>query len=172
MQRSVGTLVVAGAVVVALLAVGSIGVATAGAEQSTHVLVVADAETGERYLTVPVPNGTEVGLEYTHSVEQSQVYDGYTVRGDRLVNTRMEFESYGWGLPSRVNVTEVNGTFVYDPPGSLERLTVAPGEIAGHTLVVGDQRFDLVALSNGRSVDLYLAERPGPRDPDRKRGPR
>jgi len=34
-----------------------------------------------------------------HSVEKSRVYDEYTVRGDRLEMTRMEFESYGWGYP-------------------------------------------------------------------------
>ena len=154
MHRSVGTLVVVTASVLALLAAGA--VAPVAADQPQRVLVVADAETGEWYLSVPVEEGTEVGLEYTHSVEKSRVYDEYTVRGDRLDNTRMEFESYGWGLPSRVNVTEVNGTFVFDPPGSFERLTVAPGEVAGHTLVVGDRRYDLVGLTHERSVDLFL----------------
>lgn len=126
---------------------------------STYVLVVADAETGERRLVRPVANGTRVALEYTHSVEQTRVYEEYAVRGDRLVETRMEFESYGWGLPSGANVTEVNGTFVYDPDGSLTRLTVAPGRIAGHELHVGDRAYDLVALGRGRSVDIHLVRR-------------
>jgi len=84
----------------ALAATGG-GSAVAGvvADSADRTLVVADAETGERYLTTPVENGTTVALEYTHSVEKSRVYDEYTVRGDRLEMTRMEFESYGWGYP-------------------------------------------------------------------------
>lgn len=123
------------------------------------VLVVSDATTGETHLETPVENGTIVALEYTHSVEKTRVYEAYTIRGDRLEMTHMEFESYGWGLPSRANVTRKNGTFIYDPPGSYERLTVAPGEIAGHRLHVGDETYDLVALSDGRSVTLSIHHR-------------
>lgn len=123
---------------------------------SDYVLVVEDTKTGQRYLTQPVANGTTVALEYMHSVEKSRIYEEYTVRGDRLIETRMEFESYGWGLPADANVTEVNGTFVYDPPGSLTRLTVAPGDIAGHELQIGNDTYDLVELTDGRSVDIHL----------------
>lgn len=129
----------------------------ASATTADRVLVVADAETGDRYLTQPVANGSTIALEYVHSVEKSRIYEEYTVDGDRLVETRMEFESYGWGLPADANVTEVNGTFVYDPPGSLTRLTVAPGEIAGHELHVGTDTYDLVALTDERAVTLHLA---------------
>ncbi len=151
---------------VAVTGSGGAAVATAGTgaapdsdaanASADRVLVVADALTGERILVRPVANGTHVALEYTHSVEQSRVYEQYTVRGDRLVETRMEFESYGWGLPADANVTEVDGTFVYDPPGSLARLTVAPGDVAGHELHVGDDSYDLVTLTDERSVDVHL----------------
>ena len=128
----------------------------AAAVPGDRVLVVADTDTGESYLTVPVEDGSTVALEYTHSVEKTRVYDGYTVRGDILEMTRMEFESYGWGLPSRANVTEENGTFVYDPPGETVRLTVAPGRIAGHRLHVDHETYDLVALTDGESVDVHV----------------
>jgi hypothetical protein len=144
------------ALVVALL-VATVG--SAAAVPGGHTLVVADAETGERYLEVPVDDGTTVALEYTHSVEKTRVYDEYTVRGDRLEMTRMVFESYGWGLPSRANVTRANGSFIYDPPGSYERLTVAPGRIAGHELHVADRTYDLTAVSDGRSVTLSIQRR-------------
>jgi hypothetical protein len=35
-------------------------------------------------------------------------------------------------------------------------LTVAPGRIAGHRLHVGDETYDLVAISDGRSVTLSI----------------
>ncbi|MBX0322407.1 DUF1850 domain-containing protein [Halomicroarcula sp. F13] len=146
-------------VAVALVLAAVLAVGTVAAVPTQRTLVVEDAETGETYLTVPVENGTTVALEYTHSVEKTRVYDGYTVRGDRLVMTRMEFESYGWGLPSRANVTRENGTLVYDPPGVYTRLTVAPGSVAGHRLHVGDRTYDLVALTDERSVTLHLTRR-------------
>ncbi|SEW02570.1 DUF1850 domain-containing protein [Halobacterium jilantaiense] len=146
----------------AVVAVVALAVATALAAVAVpgdRVLVVEDTDTGETYLTAPVEDGSTVALEYTHSVEKTRVYDEYTVRGDVLVMTRMEFESYGWGLPSRANVTEENGTFVYDPPGETTRLTVAPGRVAGHRLHVDGETYDLVALADGESVDLHVTRR-------------
>lgn len=142
------------AVAVALLAAG-----VAVAVPSESVLVVEDIDTGEVYLSESVDDGSTVALEYMHSVEKSRVYDEYRVDGDTLVNTRMEFESYGWGLPARVDVENVNGTLVYapdDPIVELESLSVSPGRIAGHTLIVDGQRYNLVAATNASDVRLYI----------------
>jgi hypothetical protein len=108
---------------------------------------------------VPVEENTTVALEYTHSVEKTRVLDAYAVRDGELVMTRMEFQSYGWGLPARVNVSRENGSFVFDPQGSYEELYVKPGRIAGHELHVGKETFDLVALSDAESVRIYITER-------------
>ncbi|CQH51848.1 TRAP-type transport system protein small subunit [Halobacterium hubeiense] len=145
--------------VLAVVALAVSSVAVAAVAPGETVLVVEDTETGEQYLDAPVEDGTTVALEYTHSVEKTRVYDGYTVRGDRLEMTRMAFESYGWGLPSGANVTRENGTFVYDPPGNTTRLTVAPGRVAKHKLHVGDETYDLVALTDAESVDVHVVHR-------------
>jgi len=148
-----------GTALVLALAVVAVAVGSATAVPGGRVLVVEDVETGERYVTEPVTDGTTVALEYTHSVEKTRVYDGYTVRGERLEMTRMEFESYGWGLPAGANVTSENGTLVFDPPGNFSRVTVSPGETAGHELHVGDETYDLVAQTDARSVHIYVTER-------------
>ncbi|WP_144905425.1 DUF1850 domain-containing protein [Halobellus captivus] len=143
---------------VALLLAGALLVAIT-IVPTQAVLVVEDVDTGEQYITQPVDDGSTVGLEYMHSVEKSRVYDEYRVSGETLVNTRMEFESYGWGLPSRVNVTNVNGTLVYEPDEpitELETLSVSPGEIAGHTLIVDDRQYDLVAAANANDVRIHI----------------
>jgi len=147
MRRALGAVLV---VAVVATLVGS------NAFTGDRTLVVEDTETGETYLTSPVSNGTVVALEYTHSVEKTSVYDEYTVRGDRLVMTRMEFESYGWGLPARENVTQENGTFVFDPEGEYARITVTPGPVAGHDLLVGGVRHDLVGMTDEHAVDVHL----------------
>ncbi|MGQ4555521.1 DUF1850 domain-containing protein [Halobellus sp. GM3] len=144
------------------IAVGVVLAGVTAAVPTGAVLVVEDIETGERYITQPVDDGSTVALEYMHSVEKSRVYDEYRVDGETLVNTRMEFESYGWGLPSRVDVTNVNGTLVYDPAEpitELETLSVSPGRIANHTLIVEDQQYDLVAETNANDVQIYIERR-------------
>ena len=148
-----------GAVAVALVVVLA---GVAAAVPADTVLVVEDLHTGEQYISHPVENGSVVGLEYMHSVEKSRVYDEYRVDGQTLVNTRMEFESYGWGLPSGADVTTVDGTLVYDPPEpivELETLSVSPGRIANHTLIVDDTRYDLVARTDARDVRLSIERR-------------
>ncbi|EMA03817.1 hypothetical protein SAMN05443574_102366 [Haloarcula vallismortis] len=145
---------VAIAVLVTLLLIGTVAALPGG-----RALVVEDAESGEQYLTVPVEDGTTVALEYMHSVEKTRVYDEYTVRGDHLEMTRMEFESFGWGLPSGANVTRQDGMYVFDPPGNYTRVTVSPGDVAGHNLHVGGETYDLVARTNGHSVHLYVTQR-------------
>ncbi|PSP54738.1 DUF1850 domain-containing protein [Halobacteriales archaeon QS_1_67_19] len=149
---------VASAVGVGAFAAGPTAVGPAAANDAR--LVVTDTETGERLLVAPVSEGTTVALNYTHSVEQTPVLDVYEVNGTDLEMVRMEFQSYGAGLPAReaVTVTE-NDTFVFDPDRRYERLHVKPGEIAGHELIVGDRTYDLVALSDARSVTIRVTNR-------------
>jgi hypothetical protein len=145
-----------------LLVVGAIGLAVtavAAATPAGSALVVADASSGEQLLATPVSNGTPVVLSYTHSVEKTPVHDVYVVRNDSLVMTRMEFQSYGWGLPARANVSRENGSFTFDPQGSYEELYVKPGRTADHRLRVGNRSYDLVALSDAEGVRLHITER-------------
>lgn len=128
-------------------------------QANEKVLVVADADTGEPILVVPVENGTRVTLAYTHSVEKTPVRDVYVVDGNELEMVEMRFQSYGAGLPARANVTRENGWFVFDPKGSYATVLITPGEVAGHELWVDDRRYDLVALSGGKSVELFVVQR-------------
>lgn len=146
-----------------LLLLTAVGITVVVFVPTEQVLIITDIQTNEIYLTQPVETGSTVALRYTHSVEKTPVSDEYRVEGTRLVHTRMEFESYGWGLPSGVNVSTVNGTFVYDPQTpitTLESLIVSPGRIAEHTLVVDNHQHDLVALTNASDVQIRVDRRP------------
>lgn len=133
-------------------------VAAAATVPVDRALVVRDADTGERLLTEPVDDGTAVTIEYAHSVEKTPVVDAYEVRGTELDNVRMEFSSYGAGLPANQAVEREDGAFVFDPDRSYEELVVNPGPVADHDLVVGDERYDLVALSDDSAV-VFTVER-------------
>jgi len=141
------------------LAIAVVSAGFVATTSSERVLVVEDAETGERLVTVPVDDGATVTLAYTHSVEKTPVEDVYTVDGTNLDNTLMRFKSYGWGLPSRENVTLRNGWFVFDPERSYSEVYVKPGRIADHTLRVDGTAYDLVELSNASSVRITVIRR-------------
>lgn len=145
--------------IVSLVLAVAIGIGVGAVSPTGTVLTVTDAKTGEPLLAVPVVDGTPVTLAYTHSVERTPVRDHYVVHDGKLVNTRMEFESYGWGLPAGADVELVNGTFVTEPNRTYAALTVAPGRLAGHRLTVGNRTIDLVSLADGRSVRLEVHER-------------
>ncbi|WP_435099104.1 DUF1850 domain-containing protein [Halarchaeum sp. P4] len=143
------------ALVATLLVVTAASVVPVGQQ-----LVVADQRTGETVIATPVHENSTVALNYTHSVQKTPVLDQYTVRDGGFVYTRMEFQSYGWGLPSRSEVHEVNGTLVLDDPDWRgAEIHVKPGRVADHELVVDGHTFDLVNRSNARAVTLRVTDR-------------
>ena len=142
-------------VVFALLAVSTAVIALDGSERT---LVVADAESGDRLLEISVDEGDEVTLAYTHSVEKTPVEDVYVVDGTELRMDRMVFHSYGAGLPATEPVERTDEGFVVTGTDSYEQVTVAPGSVAGHELVVDGERYDLVDRSDG-SVVVYVDDR-------------
>ncbi|WP_144798631.1 DUF1850 domain-containing protein [Halorubrum depositum] len=155
-----GSLLVAGAAVLALLAILA-GVALGGADPVTgeRTLVVTDDD-GAELLATPVGDETEIVIEYTHSVEKTLVRDVYVASDDGLVMTRMEFSSFGAGLPSQADVTERDGRYVYDPPSTTyETLHLKTGAVADHDLIVGGERYDIAAMSDDGAVELTVERR-------------
>lgn len=131
------------------------GVAGAGTGQT---LVVATS--GSELLSTPVDEGSTVVIEYTHSVERTLVRDIYTVENGVLVMTRMEFSSFGAGLPAQAEVTVENGRYVYEPPATrYDPLRITTGSIADHDMVVDGQRYDLAAMAEQNTVELRIQER-------------
>ena len=120
-------------------------------------LVVADAESDERLLEVAIDQGEEVTIAYTHSVQKTPVEDVYVVDGSQLRADRSVFHSFGAGLPT-AGVERTDEGYVVRGSETHDELLVVPGEIAGHELVVGEERHDLVALADGR-LALFVTDR-------------
>lgn len=143
-------------VAVALLVAAGLAIAIGAATTDTTALVVTD-EAGTERLEVPVEQGDEVAIEYTHSVEQTLVTDIYVVSDGALVSDRMLFSSFGAGLPAQADVTREGDRYVYQPPAQrYETLTVSTGPIAGHELIVGGERYDLAGIADSGTVQLRI----------------
>lgn len=136
-----------------------VGIAAAGGGATTPVLVVTDDD-GSELLAVPVTEGSQVGVEYTHSVEKTLVTDVYVVDDGALAGDRMAFSSYGAGLPSEAAVNRTDGRYVTDLDGQRhETLRVSTGPVARQELIVDGDRHDLYGLAEGGSVRLRIEYR-------------
>jgi hypothetical protein len=132
---------------------------TAVAVSSTadRTLLVTESASDERVFELPVEQGEEITIAYTHSVQQTPVEDVYAVDGPTLRADRSVFHSFGAGLPTE-NVERTEEGYVIEGTETYDELHVSPGEIAGHELVVSGERYDLAGAANG-SVTLSLADR-------------
>lgn len=162
MPRRGRLVAVVGLAAAGLLAAGLIlvGATTVGDVGSERTLVV-EADDGTEVLTTSVEENSTVVLEYTHSVEKTPVRDVYEVRGEQLLMTRMEFNSFGAGLPSGADVERTgNGSYVYQPTARhRDELVVSTGRVAGHELVVDGRRYDLVGLADAGTVRIRVTTR-------------
>lgn len=131
--------------------------AVTAASVADRTLVVADADSRERLFEIPVDQGQEVTLAYTHSVEKTPIEDVYVVDGSRLRADRSVFHSFGAGLPT-TDIERTAEGYVVEGSTIHDELRVAPGEIAGHELIVGERRYPLAEVADGRVV-LFLTER-------------
>ena len=137
------------------LLVGSIG-GVGSVLSAEQTLTVTDGD-DEELLAVDVDDGTEVVIEYEHSVERTLVRDVYVVSDGKLVMDRMEFSSFGAGLPSHANVTQQDGRYVYDIDGQeYGTLRISTGPIADHDLVVDGTRYDLAGMADGGTVEIRV----------------
>lgn len=158
-SRRRAAVVAVGALLAVAVAVSVAAGAGAGNLGGERTLVVTH-ENGTELIADRVDGDTEVVIEYTHSVEKTTVRDVYVPTADGLRMTRMEFSSFGAGLPSRADVTEREGRYVYYPPSTEYRtLHLKTGDIAGHDLVVGGVRYDISGMSGGSAVELTVERR-------------
>lgn len=149
-------------VLVGVVAILSVGLLVApfggvGSVLSTEQTLIVTDGAGEELIAVEVDDGAEVVVEYEHSVERTVVRDVYVVSDAKLVMDRMEFSSFGAGLPSHAEVTQRDGRYVYDLDGQeYGTLRISTGLIADHDLVVDGTRYDLAGIADGGTVEIRI----------------
>ena len=149
-------------VLVGVAAILSVGLLVApfggvGSLLSTEQTLLVTGEDGDELLAVEVDDGAEIVVEYEHSVERTLVRDVYVVSDGILVMDRMEFSSFGAGLPSHAEVTQRDARYVYDLDGQeYGTLRISTGPIADHDLIVDGTRYDLAGMADGGTVEIRI----------------
>ena len=145
-----------GALIVLMLLV--VGFATVLAAP-TPTLVIAETDSGAVLYSSSVTEGSTLELNYTHSVERSPVSERYLVTDGQLRQTKIIFESYGWGLPTDATVERVGGQFHAPMDRSYDELMITPGPIADQHLSVGGRQISLYELAGRSSVRVSVEYR-------------
>ena len=129
-------------------------------ERTGVTLRIVDAASGRVLWTLVTAPGQGLELRYTHSVERTPIIEEYRAEPDGLWFELMRFYSQGAGLPTEGYVREGNA-FVLRARRKVGVLSVRVSAIAGHHLIVGVERLDLVALARDGAA-LAIDSRPGP----------
>ena len=120
------------------------------------VLVIYNADTGEKYAKYEMSEGEEFSVSFIHSVNLTPVYDYYTVDGAALVCDKCEYSSFGAGMPTE---WEENWCVSYDD-GVIsitgldirqKEFTYYVGTVYDHTLNIKGEDVSLSALCGKNS---------------------
>jgi hypothetical protein len=126
---------------------GQIAASTNGAVwiRATDLLDLGDRVV----LCEPLP-ADGVTLVYTHSMYGGDVRERFVAAGRSLRRVEMTTANPAAAdyYASTVSVTEVDGRFRVDtPPADYEEIVVRVDNVGHHRLIVGDETFDLLALT-------------------------
>lgn len=115
--------------------------------QRGYVLLVRDAR-GRTVYSVPLPQGTEFGIRYIHSVALSPVEEWFSATNDgRLSLDHVIYQDFGAGLPHAPEPGQRmifrNGHMeIFGHALRLPALEVRVGRVAGHELLPPKQERD------------------------------
>jgi Uncharacterized conserved protein len=139
-------------ILLVLLAVGAATILAA----PTPTVVIADTETETVLYSTSVTEGSTLVLNYTHSVERSPVSERYRITDGQLQQTKIVFESYGWGLPTDATVERVEGQFHAPMDRRYDELMITPGPIADQHLSIEETQISLYELAGRSSIRVSV----------------
>jgi len=119
-------------------------------------LELANDSTGEVFLRHPVYQGQEFSVSFIHSVNQSPVNEIYVIKGNRIVLTALEFETFGAGMPTQL-----------EPGHVLVRLPDGGMRIDGFDRAIAELRYmvprgtDITLTIGAEQISLSSMDAPG-----------
>lgn len=127
-------------------------------------LVLTDGDTGEEYVSYEVYEGMEFGVSFIHSVNKSEVYEIYEVKGDEIILMQCIYSAFGAGVATE---TEGDQTLEYTDDGKMiisninrvmPRLSYIVGTVSDHILHIDGEEVSLRELCGRNSVVRFSIE--------------
>lgn len=129
------------------------------------VLLATDFKTGTYIKSWKASNGGSFTIEYTHSVQLTQVTESYVIKENKIILMESYFQSYGAGLPAttpyKFEITE-KGFRIYDINQVMEDLIYRTGaERANHKLIIKNKEYVFLDFTEPRSAVEFNVKRIG-----------
>ena len=127
----------------------------------TKTLVIEEAASGQVIYQQQVSPGLEFAIKYTHSVENTPVWDYFKVLEGDILLTSTKYMSYGAGLPflNKNDYQIENDKFVIKEINTkLAQIPLRVSDYAKHKLVIDDQVYRLYKLTATQNLVMIKVE--------------
>lgn len=129
----------------------------------TRVLLATDFDTGDYIKAWKVSEGDSFIIQYTHSVQLTDVSEKYLVSGRDIILIEAEFSSFGAGLPATTPYKfslEEGGFRIYDINQKMENLIYRTGAVrANHRLILEDRQYMFLDFTEPRDGIKFTIDR-------------
>ena len=126
----------------------------------TPQLLVFDRDSGKVYAKYDIGNGEEFSISFVHSVNLTEVTDGYYVDGEFIVCDKCIYSSFGAGMPTEWDESwqvSYDGDKMTISGLNLRQKTVTyiVGTVYDHILRIGGEKIVLNELC-GKNAEVTL----------------
>ena len=128
--------------------------------KGSHILEIRDSESGRRYGSWHLEEGSEFAIEFIHSVNQSPVMETYTIEEKMIRLKKMSFYSFGAGMPSHQEEgmlisRDGDAMVISGYNSSFRELNLIVGTVSDHLLYINDEIISLRELC-GRNAHITI----------------
>ena len=142
-----------------------IAAAALAAALSPLCLVLKDADSGEVYAAVPVKEGEEFSVTFTHSVNRTDETELYAVRGGEIYLTGCVYYSFGAGVAEVLDESwslaagDGGEMIISDINMKMTPLRYVVGTVSDHILSIGGRQISLRELCGQNSSVIFAVAR-------------
>jgi hypothetical protein len=116
-------------------------------------LTLAGHPVGERLMLLALPpDDASFSIVYTHSVTRTPVTERYRVAGREIIETEMQFEQHGPGLPTEADAggtfSHADGRFVVTMDRHLPEIVMQVHRDQAPRIIAGTRSIDLAQWGN------------------------
>ena len=125
------------------------------------VLIIEEVK-GDRIIYQSlVEQGQEFAIKYTHSVENTPVWDYFKVAGTEIILTGTKYMSYGAGLPflKKDDYSLEDDKFIIEEINKrLNEIPLRVSDYAKHKLLINGENYRLYSLTTAQNLVMIKVE--------------
>lgn len=127
-------------------------------------LILENGETGEVIYAAPAADGFEFAVSFIHSVNKSDVVEGYRIEAGAIFAEWCKYSSFGAGMPTTLGDGEVltyeeGKMMISHMHRAVPQLSYIVGTVYDHYLFIGDNKINLCDLTPRNTKVKFLVEK-------------